>query len=92
MEGNIEVFFLKCQSFLNYNIFQMCLENTYGPLILMKQPEQFEMTVVFGNMEPGSTKKCPDQSKLKITGSFNVSLYIFIHIPVVILKGTIFYP
>lgn len=52
----------------------MCLENKYNPLIFTKKPEDFNMVVFFGNMEPNSTKRCPDKSKLKISGSFNVGL------------------
>lgn len=40
----------------------------------MKKPENFNMAIFFGAMTGNSTKKCPlDKSKLKITGSFNVS-------------------
>lgn len=31
------------------------------------------MLVFFGTMDPQGNKKCPDKSKLKISGSFNVS-------------------
>lgn len=51
------------------------MENNYHPLIFTKKPENFNMLIFFGAMDPEkSNKKCPDQSKLKISGSFNVSL------------------
>lgn len=52
---------------------RLCLENSYNPLIFTKKPEKFNMLVFFGTMDPGYNKTCPDKSKLKIAGSFNVS-------------------
>lgn len=58
---------------------QLCSENSYEPLIFTKKPETFNMTVMFGQMEPKTAKKCPtDKSRLQISGSFNVSIIIIV--------------